>query len=121
MREQPYVSFSRKQRVRSEAVSRKLAESIVSSFREADLPIQPHQPVRNRIIRGKKRFVPAVIRSNAVPNKVLVEMVNLANGDDADLLASARERQRLADALLRSLYHYFGERPPALDAVTASQ
>jgi N-acetylmuramoyl-L-alanine amidase len=44
-----------------------------------------------------------------VPNKVLVEMVNLSNREDAALLAAAKHRDRLADALLRSLLAYYGE------------
>ena len=112
VREKTLVRFSKKQRVRSEAVSRKLASSIVESFRDHGLPIQPHQPVRNRIIRGRSRFVPAVLRGNMVPNKVLVEMVNLSNKTDAKLLGSARQRQRLADALYAGLFGYFGENPP---------
>jgi N-acetylmuramoyl-L-alanine amidase len=111
VREKPTVSFSKKQRVRSEAVSRKLAAAIVESFEQHDLPIQPHQPVRHRIIRGKARYVPAVLRGNAVPTKVLVEMVNLSHPGDAALLASGRQRNALAASLLDALYLHFGESP----------
>lgn len=109
VREKPTVRFSQKDRVRSEAISTKYAETVVRSFREADLPIQPYQPVRNRIIRGKSIWVPAVLRGNAIPNKVLVEMVNLSNSEDAALLASARNRERLAEAIYQSLLEQFGE------------
>ena len=109
VREKPHVRFSKKDRVRSEAVSQRFAESVVRAFREAGLPVQPYQPVRNRIIRGKSIWVPAVLRGNTIPNKVLVEMVNLTNKKDAALLSSARERDRLADALLHSLRLHFGE------------
>ncbi|MHC4934418.1 MAG: hypothetical protein ACYTGV_19770, partial [Planctomycetota bacterium] len=95
--------------VRSEAVSTKYAKSVIRAFREAGLPVQPYQPVRNRIIRGKSVWVPAVLRGNVVPSKVLVEMVNLSNPKDAALLAKAKDRERLADALLRSLLLHFGE------------
>jgi hypothetical protein len=40
-------------------------------------------------------------------------MVNLSNPRDAALLSKARERERLASALSRSLFLYFGEKPPA--------
>ena len=70
-----------------------------------------HQPVRGRIIRGKKRYVPAVLRGNAIPNKVLVEMVNLGNAEDAALLASAKDREQLARGIHTALFDYFGERP----------
>jgi len=117
--EKRHVSFSTTQRVRSEAVSRKLAESIVAAYDEGGLPVQPHQPVRGRIIRGQRRYVPAVIRGNMVPTKVLVEIVNLSNPEDAALLASARDRDRLAGGLVRSLFDYFGEPGPEASASTA--
>jgi N-acetylmuramoyl-L-alanine amidase len=109
VREKPQVRYSKKERVRSEAVSTKYADAVVKAFRQQKLPVQPYQPVRNRIIRGKSVWVPAVLRGNAVPNKVLVEMVNLSNREDAALLAAARHRDRLAEALLRSLLDYYGE------------
>ena len=108
VREKQYVTFSKKQRVRSEAVSQHLASEIVRSFRDGKLPVQPYQPVRNRIIRGRSVFVPAVLRGNAVPTKVLVEMVNLSNTEDAAMLALARDRERLAAALLASLRGHYG-------------
>lgn len=108
VREKQYVSFSKKQRIRSEAVSQKFGEEIVRTFRSEGLPVQPYRPVRNRIIRGRSIFVPAVLRGNAVPTKVLVEMVNVSNSRDAALLASARDRDRLADALYQALFGYFG-------------
>lgn len=111
VREKPHVHFSHKERVRSEAVSRKLAGAIVESYRRERLAVQPYQPVRNKVIRGRHKWVPAVLRGNAVPNKVLVEMVNLSNAEDAATLASARQRDRLAEGLLQSLYRYFGELP----------
>jgi N-acetylmuramoyl-L-alanine amidase len=109
VREKPQVRYSKKDRVRSEAVSTKYADKVVRAFRDEKLPVQPYQPVRNRIIRGKSVFVPAVLRGNAVPNKVLVEMVNLSNREDAELLAAARHRDRLAEALFRSLLTYYGD------------
>ena len=111
VRAKPKNSFSKKQRIRSEAVSRKLADSIIRNFRAEGLPVHSHQPIRGRIIRGNKRYVPAVLRGNAVPNKVLIEMINMSNKEDAALLASARERERLANSLLEALFDYFGEGP----------
>jgi N-acetylmuramoyl-L-alanine amidase len=109
VREKPHVRFSKKQRVRSEAVSRRLADSIVESFDDHGLAVQDYQPVRHRIIRGSKRYIPAVLRGNAVPTKVLVEMVNLGNAEDAAVLGSSRDRDRLADAVFQALLRHFGE------------
>ncbi len=108
VREQPRVSFSPRDRVRSEAVSRKLAAEIVRAFRKDDLPVQTYQPIRERVIRGREVWLPAVLRGNAVPTKVLVEMVNLNNPDDAALLGRAADRERLADALADALADHFG-------------
>jgi N-acetylmuramoyl-L-alanine amidase len=107
VREQPRVSFPRRDRVRSEAVSRRLAASIVKEMRKGDLPVQPYQPIRERVIRGSEIWLPAVLRGNAVPTKVLVEMVNLNNSDDAALLGRAADRDRLAKALAAALGDHF--------------
>jgi N-acetylmuramoyl-L-alanine amidase len=120
VREKPFVQFTKSERVRSEAVSRKLAEAIVHSFKREGLPLQAYQPIRDRIVRGRNKWLPAVLRGNAVPNKVLVELVNLSNPEDAAVLGSARWRERLAHGLLGALYRHFGEtapaRPPSLTA-----
>jgi N-acetylmuramoyl-L-alanine amidase len=120
VRESPVLKFSSKDRVRSEAVSRKLADSIVKALRHGGLPVQEHKPVRDRIIRGKKTYVPAVIRANAIPAKVLVELVNISNKQDAKLLASARRRAQMADALFSALHVHFGEKAPERSATRAA-
>jgi N-acetylmuramoyl-L-alanine amidase len=112
VREKNHVTFSKKSRIRSEALSNQLANAIVAAFKREKLPVQPYQPVRNRIIRGTNRFVPAVIRGNAIPTKLLIEMVNLSNGKDAELLSRATDRERLALAVYQGLFLHFGETPP---------
>ena len=109
VREQPRVTFSPRDRLRSEAVSRKLADAIVRSLKRGDLPVQPYQPIRERVIRGRKIWLPAVLKGNAVPTKVLIEMVNLNNVDDAALLGRAADRDRLAKALAAALADHFGQ------------
>jgi hypothetical protein len=94
VREAPRVLYTRAQRVRSEAVSRKLAGAIVDSFVKESLPVQSYKPVRSEVIRGGRRWLPAVLRGNAVPASVLVELVNLGNGEDA---ARSAPRRRAED------------------------
>jgi len=94
VKEQPNVSFSSHERVRSEAISRKLAAAVVKSLKRADLPTQPYQPIRERVIRGREVWLPAVLRGNVVPTKLLIEMVNLNNPEDATLLGRAADRDR---------------------------
>jgi N-acetylmuramoyl-L-alanine amidase len=115
VREMPRVTFTERDRLRSESVSRKLAGAIVQDLKKDDLPVQPFQPVRDRVIRGGEVWLPAVLRGNAVPAKVLVEMVNLNNDEDAALLARAADRDRLAASLSDALTTYFrsGSRAPA--------
>jgi N-acetylmuramoyl-L-alanine amidase len=120
VREKPTISFGRPDRLRSEAVSRRFAERIVRGFRQSGLPVQPYQPVRDKIIRGKSTWVPAVLRGNAVPTKVLVEMLNLSNREDAALLASAQRREQLARALHTALLDYFEEGSPSVAASVAA-
>jgi N-acetylmuramoyl-L-alanine amidase len=103
VREKPIVSFTREQLVRSQALSTALAQAVVQAFRQEKLPVQPYQPVRHRILRGKSVFVPAVLRGNEIPTKVLVEMVNLSHPGDAALLGSAAGRERMARALEAAL------------------
>ena len=111
VREMPKISFSRRDRLRSEAVSRKLAAAIVKDLKRGNLPVQPYQPVRDRVIRGHEVWLPAVLRGNTVPAKVLVEMVNLNNPSDAALLGRASDRTRLAQSLTNALVDYFGASP----------
>jgi N-acetylmuramoyl-L-alanine amidase len=119
VREKPHVSFSHAERVRSEAVSRELGRAIVETFRRLKLPVQPFQPIRDKVIRGRSEWVPAVLRGNEIPTKVLVEMLNLANADDAALIGKRAARDRLAEALVEALLLHFGDRPGA-GASTAS-
>lgn len=106
VREKPLVSFDKKQRIRSEAVSRVLADGLVGAFRAEGLAVQPYLPVRQRVIRGRRDWLPAVLRGNEIPAKVLVEVVNLTNAKDAKMLATAKDRERIATAIARGIRLY---------------
>ena len=58
-------------------------------------------------------WLPAVLRGNVVPTKVLVELVNLSNPEDASLLGRAADRDRLAKAMAAALADRFGAGPKA--------
>jgi N-acetylmuramoyl-L-alanine amidase len=120
VREKRHVKFSARSRVRSEAVSRKLAEALVRGFTDQKLPVQAFKPVRDRVVRGRRSWLPAVLRGNEVPAKVLVEVLNLSNPDDAALLASAADRDRIAQALMAGLFRHFGEKVPPLPPARAA-
>jgi N-acetylmuramoyl-L-alanine amidase len=108
VRESSRVSFSRKERVEAEGVSRDLAERIVASFRAADLPLHEFQPIRRNVIRGGREWVPAILRYNQIPARVLVEVCNLNNPEDRRLLRSRAYREKVAAALVEALVDFYG-------------
>ncbi|MEO7795044.1 MAG: N-acetylmuramoyl-L-alanine amidase [Thermoanaerobaculia bacterium] len=108
VREQPQVSFSLQERQRSEGLSRDLAERIIAAFKHDGLGIHPFNPVRDRIFRGRRAWVPAVLRYNAIPAKLLLEVCNLANVEDRTLLTTRAFRQRVAGSVVDGLLSYFG-------------
>ncbi|RMH19931.1 MAG: N-acetylmuramoyl-L-alanine amidase [Acidobacteria bacterium] len=118
-REQPKVSFSWKERTRSEGFSRQLAEKLIASLRQRGVLIHPEKPIRDRIIRSRRSrpFVPAVVRHNAVPAKLLVEVCNLANRQDRKLIQTRTFRQQVAEALTEGIMAYYGQTPPSANAV----
>lgn len=108
VRERPRVSYSYKDRVKSEGLSRQLAERLLGQFRTRGLAIHPTKPVREKIIRQRSAYVPAVLRYNAVPAKVLLEVCNLANAEDRRLLQTRAFRQTVAEAVYEGILEYYG-------------
>jgi N-acetylmuramoyl-L-alanine amidase len=108
-RESPRVEFPWSQRVRSEGLSRQLAKQVIGAFEEEGLPVHPFTPVRDHIIRNRSEWVPAVLRYNSVPAKMLLEVCNLNNDLDRRLLQTRAYRQRVADAVLAGLLAYYGQ------------
>ncbi len=94
-------------RARAEALSSQLGRAIVSSAERFELPVHRYEPVRSRIIRGRSRFVPAVLRYNQVPTAVLVEICNLNNAEDRSLLLTWKFREKLALAIAAGLAEAF--------------
>ncbi len=114
VQESPSVAFPWEDRVKSEGLSRELAQRVVDSFATAGLAVHPFKPVRDKIIRERRQWVPAVLRYNQVPAKALLEVCNLANDEDRSLLQTRAFRQRVAEAIVRGLLAYYGEKPDAL-------
>jgi N-acetylmuramoyl-L-alanine amidase len=122
-RESPRVEFPLKQRVRSEGLSRQLAKQVIGAFEESKLPVHPFTPVRDRILRNRSEWVPAVLRYNSVPAKMLLEVCNLNNDLDRRLLQTRAYRQRVAEAILQGLLAYYGQTaaPPAVGVARAAK
>ncbi len=108
VREAPRVSFSRAERLKAEGVSRDLAEKIVGAFRADDLPLHAFQPIRKNVIRAGREWVPAILRYNRIPARVLVEVCNLNNPEDRALLVTRAYRDRVARAVVSALVDYYG-------------
>lgn len=115
-REEPVVSFSRRDRVASEGASTALAGKIVGAMRKSGLPVHPFSPVRTHVIRAGREWVPAVLRYNRIPNRVLVEIANLGNAEDRALVVTRRFRQQVAEAVAAGLMEYFGADGGVLEA-----
>lgn len=114
VKEQPRINFSWKERTRSEGLSRQFAEQLLRQFRRQGLAVHREKPIRDRIIlcRRCRAYVPAVVRRNAVPTKVLIEICNLNNPQDRQLVRTRAYRQKVAVAIVDSILAYYGQ--PAL-------
>jgi N-acetylmuramoyl-L-alanine amidase len=119
VRESPVVTHSEKESLAAEGLSRELAESITGAFGENDLRVHPFNPVRDNVVRGGREWVPAVIRYNLVPTRVLLEICNLGNAKDRKLMTTARYRQKVAEAIYEGLVRFYDQRQPA-NAVVAT-
>lgn len=116
VRERPVVEFTLAERRESEGLSRELAEGVLRAFRRRGLGVHDQKPVRDKIIRHRRPpFVPAVLRYNAVPAKLLLEICNLNNPDDRARIQTAEFRQRVAEAVVEALVEYYasGEGAPS--------
>jgi len=108
-RERPVVEFALAERRQSEGLSRALADQVLTSFRRRGLAVATEKPVRDRIHRHRQKpFVPAVLRYNAVPAKLLLEICNLNNPEDRRLIQSVEYRQKVAEAVAEALVAYYG-------------
>jgi N-acetylmuramoyl-L-alanine amidase len=121
VREAPVVSFTKKERVLAEGASTALAEKLIGAFRRRELPVHQFRPVRTHVIRSGREWVPAVLRYNKIPNRVLFELSNLSNEEDRRMTVTRAFRQQAAEALADGLVAFFGGslEPPGDDAPPA--
>jgi N-acetylmuramoyl-L-alanine amidase len=61
------------------------------------------------VVRDGREWVPAVIRYNMVPTRLLLEVCNLGNRRDRDLMQTRRFRQKVAEAIYRGLVEFYAE------------
>lgn len=120
VQESPQVSFPQALRVKSEGLSRELAENLIDAFGDLNLAVHPFKPVREKIIREGSEWVPAVLRYNSVPSKVLLEICNLANEQDRRLLQTRTYRQKIAEAIVRGILTYYDQDPATVPSLIAA-
>jgi N-acetylmuramoyl-L-alanine amidase len=106
VRERPKVAFTERDRARSERLSTELAGTLVATLGRAGLKVFANKPVRDRIVRGRAPFVPAVLRYNAVPTKILIECGNLSNVRDREDLGDPTFREQFAKAYVDAVIAY---------------
>ncbi len=85
----------------------------MAAFQSGGLPVHPFKPVRDKIIRNNSEWVPAVLRYNSIPSKILLEVCNLANDQDRKLIQTRAYRQKVAEAVVRGILAYYGQAGPA--------
>ena len=52
--------------------------------------------------------MPAILRYNRIPARVLVEVCNLNNPDDRRVLRTRKYRERVAEALVAAIVDFYG-------------
>jgi N-acetylmuramoyl-L-alanine amidase len=119
VREHPVVRHSEEESLAAEGLSRDLAESMMESFSVSHLQVHPFNPIRDNVVREGREWVPAIIRYNLVPTRLLLEVCNLGNRKDRALMKTRRYRQQVAEAAYRGLVSFFADQqaPPVVAAV----
>jgi N-acetylmuramoyl-L-alanine amidase len=101
------VAFTPGQKLQGEARSRQFSETLLKALQRDDIPVHINRPIRNAVIRNGAKWVPAVIRYSTSATKVLVEVANLANEEDAANLRDPGFRERYAVAVVNAIRAYY--------------
>lgn len=109
VRERPIIRHTERESLEAEGLSRDLGESVIGAFQDAQLPVHAFNPVRDNVMRDGQEWVPAVIRYNMVPTRLLLEVCNLGNRRDRDLMKTKKFRQSVAEAIYRGLVDFYTE------------
>jgi N-acetylmuramoyl-L-alanine amidase len=92
----------------------------MTAFQRNGLKVHPFEPVRDNVIRRGNEWVPAVIRHNLVPTRMLLEVCNLGNVKDRELIKTKKYRQQLAEAIYQGLVEFYGREDSRPAGVVAS-
>ncbi len=105
----PTIRLGNDFKARVEASSRHMAGSIIGSLERNDVEVHENEPVRDRVLRGRRGWVPAVLRYSAAGNAVLLEVCNLGNPDDRELIIQHEWREQFARAVVEGLAAAYDE------------
>ena len=108
-RNHPTIRLGADFKARVEASSRHLADNIITSLEKNEFGVHPYEPIRDRVLRGRRSWVPAVLRFTAAQNAVLLEACNMANTEDRALLQKAAWREQFARAVVEGMASAFAE------------
>jgi N-acetylmuramoyl-L-alanine amidase len=103
----PTVRLDDEFKARAEASSRRLARHLLSAIGEEGLAVHPYEPIRDRVLRGKRSWVPAVLRYSLAQNAVLLECSNMANVEDRSQMLDAEWRERFARSVVAGMASAF--------------
>jgi len=110
-RNHPTIRLGADFKARVEASSRHLAANLIAGLDRNDITLHPADPVRDRVLRGRRTWVPAVLRYSAAQHAVLLECCNMANAEDRRNLVDRSWRERLALAVVEGTAAAFGAKP----------
>lgn len=110
VRESPTVRQTDDEALMAEGLSTEFAEMLMESISRSRLQVHPFKPIRDNVVRDGKEWVPAVIRYNKVPTRVLLEICNLGNEEDRKLVRTTTYRQAVAEAVGDALVRFFAQR-----------
>jgi len=113
VREHPVVRHSEEESLEAEGLSRDLATAMIKSFDDAQLDTHPFNPIRDSVMRDGREWVPAILRYNMVPTRLLLEICNLGNTDDRALIRTKKYRQQVAEAMYHGLVNFYADREDA--------
>jgi N-acetylmuramoyl-L-alanine amidase len=110
VREHPVVRHEEDESLLAEGLSRDFAESVIASFQANRLQVHPFHPIRDEVVRDGREWVPAVIRYNLVPTRLLLELCNLGNTRDRALMKTRKYRQQVAEAIYEGIVRFYADR-----------
>jgi hypothetical protein len=112
VREEQFFSFRPAERQQAEGLSREFGARVLEAFAARGLAVHAEEPIRGAVLRNGRAWLPAVLRANRVPTRVLLEVGNLNHPEDNRRLASPAFRQGVAEAYVEALLAHYGGRPP---------